>query len=273
MPRAIPSLQRLARRLFGERLDQALLEAAESWSPRKARLALWLGANPRISAPFGVAHLASRVARMGSDGVLEALLDFGADPNEGVASESGRPSAQWGPIHHAALKGRARTIRLLASRGADISAMAMPGWSPLFIAARENKAEAIAALASLGADPELSDLDTGERPVMLCARRGFSEALEALLRAGADPQPRTPEGATAMHLAAAGGFADACRLLRDFGADPAAIGPFGRTPARVAHGEKHLELAARIESWALERAAAEAPPAAESASARKRRAL
>ncbi len=244
LPRPRPRLQRLARRLLGARLDAALLEAVEDWRPRRVRSLLWLGADPRgATFRYGIPSLVCRVARMGSDEILEALLDFGADPNDALGPPDGS-LRQWGPIHHAALKGRGSTIRLLAARGADFLAQANPGWDPVYIAARENRPEALLALADVGAPLDRPDGDTGETPVMLCARRGFLESLEALLSRGAPHSPRTPEGATALHLAAAGGFEAACRALFLAGADPSAPGPFGSTPIRAALAEGHDALAA-----------------------------
>lgn len=247
-------LRDLSRHLIGsDRLDRALMESVDSWNHSRSRSLLWLGADPNFACTdLRSMPLLCVAARMGADEALQALLDFGADPN---CAPPGLQH-QWTPIHHAALKGRSSAIRILASRGANVSAIVSPGWAPLFIAARENKADAILALASLGADPEQPDLSCNEAPLMLCARRGFLESASALLSLGCDPSIRTPEGATPMHLAAAGGFLEICEALAAHGADPCAPGPFGRTPIQVARGESHEALACRLEALALERSPA-----------------
>jgi ankyrin repeat protein len=131
-------------------------------------------------------HLA---ARRGSDGVVERLIDAGADP------EARTTSRGVTALHLAAgaVDGQA-AVRALLRAGADPNALeSSAGQTPLIFASSKNRAASVRALLEAGADPSVR---THEIDVLqhLIADRDASRYLGERLRALSAPDAKpTPE--------------------------------------------------------------------------------
>lgn len=98
-----------------------------------------------------------RAVSMKDKGILERLLERGANPNWPPLSETGegkqrRPSLY--PLHQACINGSLEIAELLIDGGADIQACAHAGGSPLWYAAANGRSDVVCMLIAKGADPE-----------------------------------------------------------------------------------------------------------------------
>ena len=110
-----------------------------------------------------VLHLA---AQRGNIAVLEYILTH-LDLDINIMDKIGRT-----PLHHAIESSRApRTIELLISHGADISAKDGEGWSAVDLAAKRHKKAAVQALgdAGLSSKPLVKD-DSRQTPVQVAGK-------------------------------------------------------------------------------------------------------
>ena len=246
-------LIRLMRRFFHKQIDYALAESAEDWNESKARISLYLGANPECVSLLGDSiPLLSRVARSGNASILELLLLKGADP------EARQPVGTFRPLHQAAIKGKEECCRLLIQYGADYTARAGTGWSALVCACRESHAETIQTLLECGASPEDED-EQGYSALSLCAERGCSAGVQHLLHFGANCERVLPLGWRALHVAASCGHIESAQILLQAGAQLTVTGPYGRTPIGCARAETFYDCAAFLERALLEDAASQQP--------------
>lgn len=169
-----------ARGRFGATLDRWLTTSVERFDYPSFKLALMLGADPKIDACIGTDYpLATRIARSDEPDFLRSLLLFGAD----VRANS--PPGAYLPIHMAASKGAGRTLSVLIEFGADVGERYLhsegaslkastTGWSPLIIACLQSKPDAIAPLLAAGADP--CDRDgSGASVLDMCEKAGCAE--------------------------------------------------------------------------------------------------
>lgn len=162
---------------------------------------------------------------------VRLLLEYGADPNEGIAPHpSGQPANTIPALHQAARRWCSREIiALLLDHGADASAP-WKGYTPYATACVYGNEGAALELASRGADTSLSpeqealaecaagrtaSLDpaslTDEEKLML-TRIVFEpdrlEHLKALVSSGLDPNVTDEMGLTPLHSAAWAGLPD-----------------------------------------------------------------
>ncbi|KAJ8609236.1 hypothetical protein CTAYLR_008063 [Chrysophaeum taylorii] len=179
--------------------------------------------------------------------VVEAVLEFGADPNARLSSERERGrgttplhvaclAACWGdsmrgslvfkllegassPVDYAIEHGKTEAGRRLSMRGHRTTVSALE--------IREAIAKAVAdvarALVAFGADASARD-DDGRAPAHYCAQGGFVEALKVIAAASPGSAALAAEakhGSTPAHLAALWGQAETLRaLVVDLKADP-----------------------------------------------------
>jgi uncharacterized protein len=174
------------------RLDgaAAALTARRS-TPLDALEAAATGATARLSellAEDRDAVLAARTAEgfdavglaafLGGPGAVAVLLDHGADPD-------GDPANRLGvrPVHAAAARADAASMRRLLEAGADPDARQRGGITALHAAAHGDDADTARALLEHGADPA-PRADDGRTPADLAAEAGAERVL-ALLAGGA----------------------------------------------------------------------------------------
>jgi len=125
-------------------------------------------------------------ARGGHAAVVEALVDYGADPDMGSETELGDGS----------------------SKNPEL------GTTPLWVAVAGGHINAIDTLLTAGADPNRAGLNNGTTPLFLAAKRGDAETCRKLLAAGADPNWGNHEGVSPLRVAEGKGWSDTLRLLR-----------------------------------------------------------
>jgi ankyrin repeat protein len=163
---------------------------------------------------------------------VEALLDAGADVNDGVRSDE-PINSNWGdtPLHIAAQDGREQIVRLLIARGADVNRANDRGNTPLHRAVEYPGV--VTALLDAGAKPNAPDAQ-GRTPLHWAAIGGANSTMTVLLARGADVKAVDLQGQTALHYAAREGNTAAIAALIGAGADPSAADRFGATPLHVA---------------------------------------
>jgi ankyrin repeat protein len=135
-----------------------------------------------------------RAACAGRTDEVRALLDRGANPNNGLSLE--REPILVCAVHN----GHLETVRLLISRGADVNASYdSDGRAALGEAASAGLVEIVKVLLENGAHPEKGTRGaTGGTPLMNAANRGHVEAVKVLLAMGANVKARDHFGKTAL---------------------------------------------------------------------------
>lgn len=162
-------------------LASALGEAV--WDRDAARVAdlCRRGADPRGNTPYGE-PLVAYAQRSGAKGVLQLLLDHGADPN---ATSDGRPI-----LHDALTMSDVATVEALLAAGADPNAKDKKRTTAeaLFGGDEKKRGKLLAALLARGLDPNSRVYD---EPMLFRALRDEREdQVAALLAAGADVNVR-----------------------------------------------------------------------------------
>lgn len=206
------------------------------------------GADPNTANGFGATPLHIAAEQLRGD-LVTLLLDFGADPNSGLASGGGagntalhqiasgfRPNdggpARWPDGGGAAT---AAIVRTLVARGAALEARARHGCTPLVRAAIAGNATVAAALLELGADVHAAS-DDGMSPIHHACQFGRAEVPRLLLAAGARPGARVRQrwNRTPLHFAVDHGHAAPVPVLVAAGADVAKRDGFGSMPHHLA---------------------------------------
>ncbi len=168
----------------------------------------------------------SFAASRGSVGVTRALLDAGADPNDGES------------LYHAAEHDHRECLRLLVAHGAFVSA-AHPryGNTPLYFLAGHVEGSPVAMTAERGmrwlleqgADPNVPSGPRGETPLHARTRAGCHGGVcDLLLAHGAAIDAARADGVTPLGLAVRLGRPAAAAFLRERGADEARVKPMDR---------------------------------------------
>jgi len=144
---------------------------------------------------------------MDFEGVVEALLAGGADPN--TPFDRGNTE-----LHLAAQEGQPKLAKLLLKHGAHVNAQ------------NDEKVTPLHSLAALG---RIQD--------------SHIEVAKLLLASGADLKAQDKEGRTPLHVAVGGGSPRLAELLLASGSDPNARGKNGETPLHVACWSRAYRLA------------------------------
>ena len=192
---------------------------------------------------------------------------FGIDVNRAASAYA--PTPNFTPLHMAAMKGHAGTVRALVTRfGAAVNAVSAAEMTPLHYAAsgfEEGLEETCRVLVEeLGADFTARDKN-GWTPFYVAARTGKFQTVFMLARLGVDvnfaPPEKLDEAAvsadggeaspksapTVLHFAAWRGRMDVIRtLITDFGADVNAIDAGGKTLLHFAADSDSTEAAVAL---------------------------
>ena len=150
----------------------------------------------------------------GSAGMIERLLDAGADPN--------RPNPEGEtPLMTAARTGNRLALTVLLEHGADVDAIeAWRGQTALMWAVAQNQVDAVDVLLRAGADPNARSTG-GFTPILFAAREGYLDVLDALVRAGANVDDVVPSsGMSALVMSVYNAHYDFAKGLLDAGANP-----------------------------------------------------
>jgi ankyrin repeat protein len=211
---------------------------------RQARAA----ADPRLAAllapyplstnhPPSPAGLADAIAADDVAAVRE-VLDAGVDPNADLPGEGT-------PMIHAARLGCPAVLRVLAGRGADVSAPAGGlRHTPLFAAVAARQLACIATLIELGCDVDAGM--AGCSPLWRAADQGDDEVVRLLLDAGADPYSLDARYQTLLAWTAKRGHLSTMEVLRSAMRDPDKRRSHLRSALRAAVYEQRLAVVRHI---------------------------
>jgi ankyrin repeat protein len=150
-------------------------------------------------------------AECGHHDIIPLLIARGLDPNarEGTWGEA--------PLHFAAEKGDAPTVRALLANGASKEVKNDLGQTALFTAARAGKRDVVECLIRAGADINSAG-HNGEAPLHAAAVCGDCAVLLTLLEAKPQIETQSVSGYTPLSLAAVRGNKAAARVLINHGA-------------------------------------------------------
>ncbi|MDE2874588.1 MAG: ankyrin repeat domain-containing protein [Gemmatimonadota bacterium] len=200
-----------------------------------------VGRYSRVAVPLAKAAEWTR-----DPAVISVLLEAGADVH------ARDDFYQYTPLHHAARKGTEAMVRALLEAGADADAWATGyntdfgwNWTPLHLAAENNPDPGVvAALLEAGADFEAlggaAFRPPANSPLHYAGANSNPAVAEVLLDAGADVNARSPSGRTPLHEAAAYASNPAViELLVAAGADVNARDLNGHAPMHSAAWYNH----------------------------------
>ncbi len=197
-----------------------------------ARRLIELGADPNLRFPWlhhGVRRpvLWGAVMATRSLPLAAALLDAGADPNDGVT------------LPLAAGSGNIDVLELLAARGADVNQpWATDGGATLYEILHWAPGPAAAIwLLEHGADPDPVFAANGESPLHVVAAKWGVYLAEQLVRRGADVSRRRADGRTPYAVAQLSGNQAVAEWLLAHGS-PAELADVDRLVAACSHGDR-----------------------------------
>jgi ankyrin repeat protein len=142
--------------------------------------------------------------------LVEALLDAGADPNDGVT------------LPLAASAGDIPVLELLRARGANVDqAWATDGATALYTILNWSRTpDGVLWLLEHGADPNAVFAENGETPLHVAARAWDVPLVDAMARRGADIERKRADGRTPYAVAELNGNRAVADWLRARGASP-----------------------------------------------------
>jgi ankyrin repeat protein len=187
----------------------ALHSAAWAGSVGVVEVLLESGANPNLGDPNGCTAL-HVAAHRGDVLTIEALINAGA--NKELADSRG-----WRPLHEATDQRRVQATKMLLQYRADGDAANSCGSTPLHLAIRStiNTADAIEVamiliLHGVSLHARTSDWDTA---LFLAAERDHAMLVRVLVEKGADVNVANKVGKTALHGASAWGYKEVVSYL------------------------------------------------------------
>ncbi|KLU86997.1 hypothetical protein MAPG_06003 [Magnaporthiopsis poae ATCC 64411] len=122
------------------------------------------------------------------------------------------------PIHHAAIRGKVRILKLLLKKGnPNLEKKDRKGRTALHHAVKKGHLEAVEVLLANGALVDAKN-EASFTPLTFAVRDGKLEIVELLLGNGASVTPLCSLGGTPLHYAAMGGFVEIAKALLNKGA-------------------------------------------------------
>ncbi|XP_048521367.1 uncharacterized protein LOC109544612, partial [Dendroctonus ponderosae] len=121
-------------------------------------------------------------------------------------------------LHECSWKGHSRTVRLLCSAGAPLTATNAGGFAPLHLACQNGHNQSCRELLLAGADPDLRN-GYGDTALHTAARYGHAGVTRILISAKCKVSERNKNGDSAIHIAAAMGRRKLTRILLEAGCD------------------------------------------------------
>ncbi|KAL3125270.1 hypothetical protein niasHT_000681 [Heterodera trifolii] len=146
-------------------------------------------------------------------GIVELLLEKGADPNEPVILEANDQRMNMTPLYSAVRHANLELCRVLIARGANVDLGTDSAITPLMIAACDrSQTEIVTFLVENGANINLQNGD-GATALMYACYQGNVDIVRLLLSHGANVELTDFTGYFALMTAAIGGSLEVCRLL------------------------------------------------------------
>ena len=198
-----------------------------------------------------------RAARDGSVKVVLGLLAFGAiSIDQGSIKMEGSIDIDQGdpggftPLMWASYKNHPDVVRILLSKGANLSITTDEGFSALHLAVQQGHLAVIDLLLEAGANVTSTTAVDGCSLLHLAAGAGHLQVATALIQAGANVNHRALDGATPLYAAAWTGRVECVRVLLRANADPTLcrVQPLGRrfTPLDAAAQNGHPDVAREL---------------------------
>ncbi|XP_071078472.1 uncharacterized protein [Haliotis cracherodii] len=153
------------------------------------------------------------------------------------------------PVMVAALGGHRDVVKLLVSKGADVSLVDVVGDNILHLACREGDVGTVMFVLSLNVVDIVKRGDRSRTPVMLAAERGHRYVVELLVIEGADVSLLDEDGNNILHLACRGGYVETVEfVLSLIVVDIDARNDWGQTAADVARSGGHRRVVELLKS-------------------------
>lgn len=160
----------------------------------EVRLLIQGGADVNLPERRGGWASAALAATYGYAGMLEVVLEAGADVNARTDTDST-------PLLEAVSNGHADCVRILLDRGANVSTVFAHNWGLLHYAVHHGFSAIVEMLIGAGADINGQLAVTACQPLHLAVKRGQLDLVEMLVDAGCDIDAKLVNGETALDLA------------------------------------------------------------------------
>jgi ankyrin repeat protein len=134
--------------------------------------------------------------------------------DSGKINIDGKDSNGYSALAQAVRKGHVGTVRLLMSKGADVSVSTNAGNTLLMLAVLAKNTEIVELLLTREIDVNAQD-QVGDTALMLAAGSGQKAVLEMLIDAGANLQLRNKEDLNAFQIANNSGHKQAAEIIRE----------------------------------------------------------
>jgi ankyrin repeat protein len=186
------------------------------------------GADVNKAAENGVTPLLY-ASNNGQVGIVDLLLEHGADVNADTGSGEGPPVNRKyfesmlvtdgiTPLMAASGNGHIAVVNSLLKAGADVNKANKQGGTPLYYASQNGHIAIVDSLLKAKADVNKA-LDSGATPLIIASNDGSTAVVDLLLKAGADVNKANNSGTTSLMFASRNGHANVVRLLLKAGAD------------------------------------------------------
>jgi ankyrin repeat protein len=227
-------------RLSDDSLATMLLRKADWHDYEGIEWLLERGADPNRLTRWGYSALHQAVRRDNELGIIELMLDHGADPTLPTRASSRSHGGDMSAVAIAARRGRGDILELFERRGIPIE---LSGVERLIAACARNDAATVRSIVA--SEPALVDeiVWEGGRLLSEFAGVGNTEGIRHLLELGVDIAALYEEGdgyfgiaknSTALHVAAWRARHDTVKLLIERGAPIDPADGDGRTPLALA---------------------------------------
>ncbi|KAM5357250.1 hypothetical protein ACJZ2D_016458 [Fusarium nematophilum] len=203
------------RKSHGSTVVSGLRSAVNNGYRERVLALLDSGADIDAEDQIGDSTALTHAACLGREGLVELLLENGADPNR--RERHGRTA-----LHIAAGDGYSGIVRMLVENGADVDAK-VHGWTPMLLAAKGWRYQIPDYLIERGANVNAADYH-GRRALHWAAHHGGRTLARLLLQRGAEIEAEDRWGKTAFQWAVSNRQHGVADLLRESGADTSRVG-------------------------------------------------